>query len=205
MKVVQTNFVYEKTLIPLTLDKVLWIIVHHADAKEYAPEQCHADHLLNGWAGAGYNEYIRKDGTIYIMRGDHIGAQCANNNSKSYGICCEGDYETEKAMPSAQYNSLVERIRYHKKRFKNLVGIKPHYYFNKTTCPGKYFPIDKLITSVYAESNSVTLEQAIEIIKQAGVINSPDYWQRNAVIGGNVIGEYAGKLIINMANKLKEG
>lgn len=49
---------------------------------------------------------------------------------------------------------------------------------------------------------AVTLEEAVEMLKEKGVINSPEYWLKNAVIGGSVEGEYAGKLIINMANKL---
>lgn len=50
---------------------------------------------------------------------------------------------------------------------------------------------------------AATLEEAVEILRQNGIINSPEYWLKNAVIGGTVEGEYAGKLIINMANRLK--
>lgn len=49
---------------------------------------------------------------------------------------------------------------------------------------------------------AVTLEEAVKILQGKGVISSPDYWLKNAVIGSSVEGEYAGKLIINMANKL---
>jgi|GEM_PF-1064842 len=49
---------------------------------------------------------------------------------------------------------------------------------------------------------AVTLEEAVEILKEKGVISSPEYWLKNAVIGSKVEGEYAGKLIINMVNKL---
>ncbi len=51
---------------------------------------------------------------------------------------------------------------------------------------------------------AVTLEEAVEILKEKGIISSPEYWLKNAVIGGDIEGEYAGKLIINMANKLME-
>jgi hypothetical protein len=41
----------------------------------------------------------------------------------------------------------------------------------------------------------------VEILKENGVISSPEYWLKNAIIGGSIKGEYAGKLIINMANR----
>jgi peptidoglycan L-alanyl-D-glutamate endopeptidase CwlK len=51
---------------------------------------------------------------------------------------------------------------------------------------------------------ALTLEEAIKVLQEHEVMNSPDYWLENAVIGGTVKGEYAGSLIIKMANKLRE-
>lgn len=203
MNVIQTNFNYTKPLIDLNLDKVLFIPLHHTGCKTYTPEQCHADHLKNGWSGAGYNEFIRKDGTVYIMRGDHIGAQCKNNNSKTYGICCEGDYNVETEMPQVQFEALIERIQYHKVRFKNLVDVKPHSYFNPTSCPGKYFPLQQIYSALEGKQKMLDLYNSILVLQTSGIINSPDYWKENALIGGLVKGEYVASLIIRMANKLK--
>lgn len=203
MKAIQTNFQYTKPLIPLTLDKVRYIMLHHPAAIIYTPEQCHRDHLANGWNGAGYNEYIRKDGTVYIMRGDHIGAQCHGMNSISYGICCEGDYDIEKEMPELQFDSLIKRIQYHALRFPNFMEIAPHFKFAETKCPGKYFPIDQVIDAFEGvDPAAQDLYSAIEFWhKQAGgVINSPLYWLENAVIGGTVRGENAAALLIKTAN-----
>jgi hypothetical protein len=151
MNVIQTNFEYRKPLIPLNLDKVLFIVVHHPEAITATPEQIHQWHLERDggtWAGFGYNEYIRKDGTVYIGRGDNIGAQCANMNSKSYGICCEGNYDVETKMPEAQFNALVERIKFHKARFKNLLEVAPHSKYYATSCPGRYFPMQQVMDEV---------------------------------------------------------
>ncbi|MGE5632979.1 MAG: M15 family metallopeptidase [Caulobacteraceae bacterium] len=49
---------------------------------------------------------------------------------------------------------------------------------------------------------ALTLEEAVEILSEKGIINTPEYWLKNAVIGSSVEGEFAAKLIINMANKL---
>lgn len=140
MNIQFTNFKYTNPLIPLNLNKVLFIMVHHIDAEHATPQDIHQWHLANGWAGFGYNEFIAKDGTVYIGRGDYIGAQCANMNSKSYGIAVEGDYDKETQMPPDQFNSLVARIKYNQKRFPNFIRAAQHKEFVDTSCPGKFFP-----------------------------------------------------------------
>jgi hypothetical protein len=144
--VINTNLSYTKPLIPLDLNKVEYIIVHHAEASVAPPELIHEWHLANGWSGAGYNEYIRKDGTVYIMRGDNVGAQCANMNSISYGIGLEGDYEKELTMGTAQMDSLVERLIYNYTRLPFVKSINPHKQFVDTLCPGKNFPFELMMS-----------------------------------------------------------
>lgn len=178
--------------IPLNLDKVLFIILHHTAAITASADEINQWHLANGWnGGAGYNEYIRKDGNVYIMRGDNIGAQTANLNSKSYGICCEGNYDIEKNMPALQYGSLIERIKYNKSRFRNLLEINGHNKYSTTSCPGKNFPM-------YLEFN-----EAVNILKEKRIINSPDYWLQNAINGKQVKGEYVNSLITKTAILLR--
>jgi len=148
VKVVPANLEWKEKLTPLKPEEVKYIIVHHAAVKEASPEAIHRNHIGRGWAGIGYNEYIRKDGTVYICRGDHVGAHTKGWNDKSYGICVEGNYEEETAMPEVQFNALVQRIITNKARFPNLEGIKGHKDFVATACPGKYFPMDKLLEAV---------------------------------------------------------
>lgn len=148
MRVVPANFKWKGKLTPLKLGEVKYIILHHAAVKEASPEAIHRYHIGRGWVGIGYNEYIRKDGTVYICRGDNVGAHTKGWNDKSYGICCEGNYEVETQMPEAQFNALVQRIAANKARFPNLEGIKGHRDFVATACPGKHFPMDKLLEAV---------------------------------------------------------
>jgi peptidoglycan L-alanyl-D-glutamate endopeptidase CwlK len=54
-------------------------------------------------------------------------------------------------------------------------------------------------------TQALTLEEAIAVLQDHGIINSPDYWSQNAVIGGQVKGENAAALIIKTANELKRG
>jgi N-acetylmuramoyl-L-alanine amidase len=204
MNIIKTNFKYTKPLIPLNLDKVLFIVIHHPDAKTATPEQIHQWHLERGFNGFGYNEYIRKDGTVYIGRGDNIGAQCKNMNSKSYGICCEGDYEVEKDMPKAQFDALVERLKYHKARFKNLVGIEPHNKFNPTSCPGKYFPFQQMINALEeVKTEEDLVNSAIDKLARIGIITSPTYWKNRAKEGEIAPGEWVAILIRKMADYIE--
>jgi N-acetyl-anhydromuramyl-L-alanine amidase AmpD len=148
MNIIPSNLKWSGELTPLSPLSVENIIIHHIEATKASIFDIHQWHLSNGWLGCGYNEYIRKDGTVYIGRGDNQGAHCYGYNENSYGIACEGNYDVEKSMPIAQYQSLVERIKYHRSRFKNLKKIGGHREFLVTACPGRYFPLDKVKTAI---------------------------------------------------------
>ena len=206
MKIINAGLNYNNRLVPLDLNKVKSILIHHLAARTATPEQIHQWHLNNGWAGAGYNEYIRKDGTVYIMRGDHIGAQCANYNSSSYGIAVEGSYDVEKDIPQAQYDSLLERVKYHKGRLPNDVDVSPHSKYFPTSCPGRNFPMDRLVNDLIVKPEPVDeeLKSALDILVKYRALNSPDYWLANAKIGGKVEGSYAAIVIKKWATIFKQ-
>jgi N-acetylmuramoyl-L-alanine amidase. len=150
MVVVTPSLSWKEKLTPLNPNNVKYIILHHASVKQATIESIHNYHISLGWAGIGYNEYIRKDGTVYIARGDNVGAHTRGYNGISYGICVEGNYEEETQMPDTQYNALVQRVAYNKRRFPNIIAIKGHKDFAKTKCPGKYFPMQRVLADVEA-------------------------------------------------------
>lgn len=181
MRVIQATLEWGGKLTPLKPEEVKYIIVHHAAVKEASPEAIHRNHIGRGWAGIGYNEYIRKDGTVYICRGDNVGAHTAGWNDKAYGICCEGNYEAEQEMPEAQFKALIERVKYNQARFPNLKGIAQHKQFAATACPGKNFPWDKLMAAlkepeekkiyrvqVGAFKNRENAEKMVQLLKEKG-------------------------------------
>jgi hypothetical protein len=154
MEILNANLKFDGQLIPLDLENVKYIVIHHAEAPKATPDDIHAWHLQNGWIGAGYNAYIRKDGTVYIMRGDNVGAHALNYNQVSYGICCEGNYDdinpklaTDYTMPDAQFNSLVNFVAMQHERFPDALIVK-HSDLCATVCPGKYFPMEEMIDSL---------------------------------------------------------
>jgi len=155
MKIQLAPLKYNHPLTPFKadLEGVEYIILHHIAATTATPEQIHSWHKNRGWNGAGYNEYIRKDGTVHILRGDHIGAQCHGYNSKSYGIAVEGNYDKEEFMPLKQMQALAKRVAFHERRLPDFKAIKLHKELNPTTCPGKNFPVKflELVTDHWAE------------------------------------------------------
>ena len=115
------------------------IILHHAEASHASVEDINQWHLERGWAGIGYNYYVRKDGTIWRGRPEwSIGAHAKGHNDKSIGICCEGAYMSEH-MPAAQLAALKDLIRDIMSRYGKLKLLR-HKDVNETDCPGVNFP-----------------------------------------------------------------
>ena len=162
MRIIETNFKYKGKLVPLNLEKVFHIVLHHIKADTATANKIHEWHLER-FLGFGYNEYIRKDGSVYIGRGDFIGAQCKGMNSKSYGIALEGDFTNGNQMTDEQLDSLIERINYHKDRMPNKVTVEPHNKFVRTECPGKHFPMSNIQRILKDNPRIEELEQ--EVVK----------------------------------------
>lgn len=198
MNIVQTDFKYRTPLTPININNIKYIILHHPEAITATPEDINNWHIEKGWSGFGYNEYIRKDGTVYIGRGDNVGAHSYGYNSISYGICCEGDYAVEKSMPAVQFNSLVSRIKFHKNRFPNLQRTVGHGELNSTDCPGKFFPLQQAIdTADKPLVASHWAKQDNDELLSAGILKSDhtETLDSTATEG----------LVISLVNRLRKG
>lgn len=126
--------------------KTARIIVHHAEASEATPQKIHSWHLNNGWAGAGYHYYVRKDGTVYSMRPEWaIGSHAKGSNSDSIGVCFEGDYMTEE-MPKTQLWAGRDLIAWLKAEY-GIDTVQRHKDVCATNCPGDNFPFEEIVGS----------------------------------------------------------
>ncbi|MDO4720209.1 MAG: N-acetylmuramoyl-L-alanine amidase [Peptostreptococcaceae bacterium] len=208
--ILRTDFQYEYPLVPLDKNRVCRLILHHAAAKTASAEEIHSWHRAKGFGGFGYNEYVRKDGSVIIGRGGRIGAHCKDQNALAYGICAEGDYEIEKSMPDAQRASLIRRIRNAFSLYPKIHELRKHSDFRPTSCPGRYFPFEQILEELRRQMQGEILEfsekerlQAIERLSQKGIITDPAYWQRKAGSGEYVRGEYAARLICRTAQLLE--
>lgn len=123
------------------------IVLHHAEASVCSIYDIHKWHLNNGWAGCGYNYYVRKDGSIYTGRPENaIGAHCPGMNSHSIGICAEGEYMNE-TMPQTQKQAIIELCQYIKNKYgiQRIVG---HGEVYSTNCPGTNYPLSEIRNAV---------------------------------------------------------
>jgi N-acetyl-anhydromuramyl-L-alanine amidase AmpD len=119
------------------------IILHHTKAKNCSIENIHNLHLQNGWMGIGYHYFVGKDGSIYIGRPENAqGAHCIGQNTRSIGICTEGDYVTE-IMPLMQKNALVELCKDICNRYQ-ISEVGGHKEYCNTDCPGENYPIEEI-------------------------------------------------------------
>lgn len=141
MKINEVDYKWNGSLTKRTRTDM--IVLHHADAKKCTAQDIHNWHLSRGWTGIGYNFFVRKDGQIYRGRPeDVVGAHAANYNSKSIGVCFEGDF-TEETMPKAQLEAGKELVAYLKDKYK-ITSVKGHRDLMATDCPGKNFPFNEI-------------------------------------------------------------
>lgn len=130
-------------------------------------ETIHNYHKNKGWAGIGYQYYVRKDGRIYRGRTESMeGAHCVGVNGISIGICAEGNFN-EETMSNVQKNSIIELIKDIKSRY-NIKWIRGHREMLATSCPGTNFPIEEIKNAVMNNTNSKEAKSiedlAVEVI-----------------------------------------
>ncbi len=99
--------------------KIDLIVVHCSATREtdaYTPEQMERDHKARGFMRAGYNYYIRRDGSLVPMRPvEQIPAHARGHNRTSIGVCYEGGLDCDgrpaDTRTEAQKESLVALLR----------------------------------------------------------------------------------------------
>ena len=122
------------------------IIIHHP-VFNGSIEALNEMMITMGYTMIGYNFYVRKDGTVWEGRPCNVqGANCTGQNSQSIGVCCEGNFDVD-IMGDAQYNALVELCKYLMDKYK-ISEVGPHSKYLATGCPGKNFPIDRVLKDV---------------------------------------------------------
>ena len=163
MNIIETNLNY-KSMTKRNLSDITKIILHHADASVCSAEDIHRWHLNNGWAGAGYNYLVRKDGNVYALRAiEYVPAAAYGSNTCSINICAEGKY-MEEYMPVAQKEAIKELVAYLKQKY-NITKVQKHKDVCATSCPGNKYPFDE-ITNAITESQIIVVDEKKERIKE---------------------------------------
>lgn len=149
------------------LEGFVW---HHLAAKRMTPLAIHKLHLSFGWSGAYYNLYVRKDGSVHIMRPLRFvgsGARAANG---WMGIVVEGAYHQEKEMPAKQLRACQEVHDWLEEEYGKL----PHRRHgqmpgNATSCPGKFFPWKAIMEGVPKDEKPDVTARNIRFPRMTGV------------------------------------
>ena len=138
LNIIEPNYTWNGALTKRTITDR--IILHHAAGNGTA-ESIHKYHVSLGWKGIAYHYYVRKDGTIYRGRPeDTVGGHTSGYNSRSIGICAEGNFETD-VMSNAQRDAIRELVLDIRTRYPDTQTIK-HKDVAATACPGKNYPFD---------------------------------------------------------------
>lgn len=156
------------------------IVIHHLAGRGQTVTQVHNSEIKSrGWIGIGYNFYVRQDGTVWKGRGlEYVGAHSgrkhvrndsewaegAYNNNRTVGIGFEGYYHPwdkgtpDKVMPEAQFNAGVKLIKDLLAYYGEGLFIKKHKEMpsTATSCPGDYFPFDKIVAAARGTASAPT-------------------------------------------------
>ena len=171
MQIKEVDYQWKGTLIKR--NKTEMIVLHHAAAKSCTVQDVHKWHLNNGWLGIGYHYFISRDGEIFRGRPeDTVGAHATGHNSKSIGVCFEGDY-TSQTMPIAQLEAGKELIVYLKDKYK-ITKVVGHRDLMATSCPGVKFPFFE-IASAKQNTSKENLILSFQKAAQADGFKFPKY------------------------------
>ena len=144
--IIEKKYKWAESLVPRT-GKPKGIVEHHAAVARCTADDIHRWHLGNDWSGIGYHAFITKTGKIY--RGRPVGMRGAHclNAGDWLGICYEGNFDHEKMNPKqlAAGKWLTSRWRGKFKIPKNKAKRHGDMPGNSTACPGRYFPLAKIV------------------------------------------------------------
>ncbi|WP_331274620.1 MULTISPECIES: N-acetylmuramoyl-L-alanine amidase [Clostridium] len=137
-------------------NKTTTLVLHHAQHKTWNVYDIHAFHKNEkGWSGIGYHFFITKDGKIYRGRPERcVGAHCLGHNAYTIGICAQGDFMVEK-MSYSQKLSIINLCISLCSKY-GIKTIKGHKELTSTDCPGTYYPLNEIKTSVLNKISTTT-------------------------------------------------
>lgn len=193
MEIIKTNLNF-KAMTKRGLSDITKILLHHAEASICTAEDIHRWHLNKGWAGAGYNYLVRKDGKIYELRDiEYVPAAAYGSNTCSINICAEGKYMTED-MPEVQKEALKWLVAELKKKY-NITIVQKHKDVCATFCPGDRYPFTEIVNAEIKPA----IDEKKERIKELQSLLNKVYNSRLAVDG--IIGTHTNNALRKVALK----
>lgn len=197
MNIIETNLKFKELSKRSATNE---IFLHHAAGKNFTVEDIHRMHLNRGWSGIGYHLYIRQDGSVYRGRPiDTVGAHAEGSNSKSVGVCFEGNFENE-IMSDAQKQAGKEVVAYLKDLYK-ITKVRKHKDVNATACPGKNFPFDEIANA----KTEVIVNEKEEVADNVYVVKQGDTLWDIAEANNTTVAELAALNKLDNPSLIKVG
>jgi len=127
-----------------------------------------------------------------------------NHNSIGVEICINEDGDYDKAVENT-----VDLVKYlMEKHDVPLDRVIRHYDASRKICPRSMSKNNWerwwKFKSRLSEKTKDELNNALKVLTEIGVINSPEYWVQNAVKGKKIKGEYAAVLIERVAKFIRQ-
>ena len=156
MEIIEANLIFKNKL--KKLNKPSMIIIHHAAHSSGTTKDIHRWHLENGWSGFGYHFLVTKDGKVHRGRPENaIGAHLKGYNTRSLGICLQGNYDVEN-LSKIQFKALIDLCQYLCDKY-SISTIKGHRELKATNCPGLNFPLTNLRNRVLRSFDTYTVKK----------------------------------------------
>ena len=166
MNIKKANLKWKYALTKLDTSKITGIAVHHMAHPVWGVKECHDFHQNSrGWNGQAYAYEVDKNGDVWEIRGyEHKnGGLIGKLNDTNVSIVFQGDFDLEQ-MDHIQFMSGVWMIAYLRDKL-NIKTIAGHKHWQKTSCPGKNFPLDMMIT----EANKQFIQSRCQFSHPDGV------------------------------------
>lgn len=134
-----------------SLSEVSSVIVHHSATMHgtQGPEdfaRYHVNH--HGWPGIAYTFAITPDGTAYqCTELNEMGYHCSGRNRVSLSMVLCGNFDKHEPTLE-QLESATELVVYINETMGRKLVIDWHDNYRDTSCPGKLFPREKLVSMV---------------------------------------------------------
>ena len=181
MKITPFEYRKPKNLDLLDLSEVDSIALHHMahmTANIFDVTGWHIDD--NKWSWIGYSYFITTNGEIFEARGlKYLPAGVKDHNSHIISIGFQGDYNL-KFMNYEQMKAGIDLIRYLKEKLPNIKVVAGHNHWNDTSCPGKNFPMDRILKDVNTMNKSIdpNFKKCVDLVTKEIGLNSPDFWYK---------------------------
>jgi N-acetylmuramoyl-L-alanine amidase len=184
---------------------IKYIVIHDTGNKRKgANAYAHYRYFNGGNRRASAHYFIDDKEIIQTVEDNNASWHCGdgkgkygitNHNSIGVEICVNEDGDYEKAV-----DNTIDLVKCLMKKYNiPLDRVVRHYDASRKICPRSMSKNNWerwwIFKRKLSERTVNELKRALKILTETGIINSPEYWLKNATEGKTVKGEYAAILI----------